>query len=310
MGGENSRNLVIVGSGAAGLTAAIYAARAGLSPLVIDGMQRGGQLVQTFEVENFPGFPEPVKGMELMDRMREQAANCGAEFVLDEVTGVDFSGDTKKLSTMMGSEIEAKAVILATGARVRWTGVPGESVYKAKGVSSCATCDGAFFRGKDVVVVGGGETAVVDALYLSEIASSVTIVHRRDSLRAARASVKRLEEKGNVRFEWNSTLEEFTGDGKRLSGVRVRNKETLEEKTIPASGAFVAIGHEPVTDFLKDAVELDDAGYIRVDNTATNVEGVFAAGDAADPFFKQAVVAAGTGAVAAMRASEYLADAK
>jgi thioredoxin reductase (NADPH) len=310
MAQDTVRNIVILGSGPAGLTAAIYAARAGLSPLVIDGMQRGGQLTQTSEVENFPGFPEPIKGMELMERMRAQAEACGVEFALDEVTSVDFSGEEKILYTMMGVEIKSKAVIVATGATARWTNLPGESVYKSKGVASCATCDGAFFRGKDVAVIGGGESAVVDALYLSTLASSVTVVHRRDTFRAAHVSVMRLLEKENVKVEWNSTVEEFVGDGKRLSGVRIKNKQTGEEKVISVAGAFVAIGHTPVTSFLNGSIELDDAGYIVTDNTATSIEGVYAAGDAAEPIFKQAIVASGRGAIAAIRAAEYLANKK
>lgn len=308
MSDESIRNIVIVGSGPAGLTAAIYAARAGLKPLVIDGMQRGGQLTQTSEVENFPGFPEPIKGMELMDRIRAQAESCGAEFTLDEVLSVDFSNEVKVLSTMMGLEIKSRAVIIATGAQTRWTNLPGESMYKAKGVAACATCDGAFFRGKDVAVIGGGETAVVDALYLSSLASSVTVIHRRDTLRAAQVSVNRLLEKENVNVEWDSIVEEFVGDGKRLNGVRIKNTKSNESKVVEVSGAFVAIGHVPVTAFLNGALELDEFGYIVTDNTATSQEGVYAAGDAAQREFKQAVVAAGAGAIAAMRAADYLSN--
>jgi thioredoxin reductase (NADPH) len=207
---------------------------------------------------------------------------------------------------MMGEEIKARAVIIATGATARWTGLPGEAKYKSKGVASCATCDGAFFRGKDVAVIGGGETAVVDALYLSEIATRVTLVHRRNSLRAAQVSVDRLLAKKNVKIEWNSIVEEFEGDGKKLTGVRIKNRETLEEKLLEVSGAFVAIGHDPVTSFLKGAVELDEAGYIVVNSTQTSVKGVYAAGDAAERDFKQAVVASSSGAIAAIRAAEYL----
>ena len=301
------RQVAILGSGPAGLTAAIYAARAGLEPLVVEGMQGGGQLTQTTEVENFPGFAEPVAGMVLMETIRRQAERCGAEFLTDEVQSVDLAGDVKKLGTMMNGTVEARAVILCTGASARWTDRPGEAIYRNRGVSACATCDGAFFKGKDVAVIGGGDTALGEALYLARICSSVTVVHRRAAFRAAKVTADRVLATPNVAVAWNCVVDEFLGDGKRLAALRLRDVATGVTREIPAAGAFVAIGHAPNTRLVEGQVTLDAHGYVVADHGRTNLPGVFAAGDCADPAYKQAVVAAGAGAVAALEAERYLA---
>lgn len=293
-------NLAIVGSGPAGLTAGIYAARAGLSPLVIEGMLSGGQLTETAEVENFPGFAEAVSGLDLMTSMRTQAEKAGVRFAMDAVSSVDFSGYPFRLSGMAG-EYEARCVIIATGATPRWTGLPGEDVYRYRGISSCAVCDGNFHRGKDVAVIGGGDTALADAIHLSKICRTVTLIHRRDSFRGTKVLADRVLAAPNVKVLMDTGVVSFEGDGKRLDSLTLSNGETLR-----VSGAFVAIGHDPQTEFLKGAVELDAHGYVRTDGVATSVPGVFVAGDCANPLHKQAVVAAGTGAQAAQEAQHYL----
>ena len=300
MAQEKVENLIIVGSGPAGLTAGIYAARAGLQPLIIEGMLAGGQLTETSDVENFPGFAEPVTGMALMAAMRAQAERSGVRFEMDEISSVDFSAAEKRLDGMMGSYF-ARSVIVATGASARWTGLPGEAKYKNRGVSACAVCDGAFFKGADVAVIGGGDTALGDALYLSRIARSVALIHRRDSFRGAKVLVERVKAAENITLFMETRVESFEGDGARLNALKLSGG-----REIAVTGAFVAIGHEPVTRFLAGAVELDEAGYVKVDGVKTNVEGVFAAGDCADPFYKQAVIAAGAGAQAAIEAQHYL----
>ena len=296
--------LTILGSGPAGLTAAIYGARAGLDPLVIEGMQSGGQLVQTADVENFPGFPEPVGGAALMDMMRRQAERCGARFAMDEAVACDFSGGTKRLSLMIGGELETDALVVCTGASARWTGAPGETEFRGRGVSACATCDGSFFKGKDVAVIGGGDTALSDALYLARICRSVVVVHRRDALRAAKVLCERAFALPNVRFEWNAVPARFLGEGK-LSGIELADVKTGAKREIACEGAFVAIGHTPNTAIFEGRLELRN-GYIATDGAKTSVPGVFAAGDVADPFYKQAVIAAGSGAVAALEAERFL----
>lgn len=299
--------LAILGSGPAGLTAAIYAARAGLEPVVVEGMQGGGQLAQTDDVENFPGFAEPVSGPGLMAAMRRQAERCGAKFLMDEVQSAELAGDVKRLETMMSGTLEARAVILCTGASARWTGLPGETTYRNRGVSACATCDGALFKGKDVAVIGGGDTALGEALYLARISASVTVVHRRDAFRASKATVDKALAMPNVSVAWNSVVDEFLGDGKRLSGLRLRDVSSGTLREVPVSGAFVAIGHEPNTRLVAGQVVLDARGYVVTDHGRTSLPGVFAAGDCADPEYKQAVVAAGAGAVAALEAERFLA---
>lgn len=295
-----TENLVIIGSGPAGLAAGIYAARAGLKPLIVEGMLAGGQLTKTDEVENYPGFELPVTGMSLMTAMRRQAERSGVRFEMDEISSVDFSSGVKRLNGMMGS-YSARSVIVATGASARWTGLPGETKYRSKGVSACAVCDGAFFRGADVAVIGGGDTALGDALYLSRIAKSVALIHRRGEFRGAKVLVERVKAAGNIALYLDTTVESFEGDGVRLGALKLSGG-----REIAVSGAFVAIGHEPQTAFLKGALELDEAGYVKVSATRTSAEGVFAAGDCADPFYKQAVIAAGAGAQAAIEAQHYL----
>ena len=299
-GGKQSaahvENIVIVGSGPAGLTAGIYAARAGYAPLVIEGMLSGGQLTETAEVENFPGFAESVSGLDLMMSMHKQAEKAGVRFVMDAITSVDFFGPPHRLYGMSG-KYEAKCVIIATGATPRWTGLPGEDTYKYHGISSCAVCDGNFHRGKDVAVIGGGDTALADAIHLAKICASVTLIHRRDAFRGTKVLVDRVLAAPNVRTLMDTEVLSFEGDGKKLAALRLSNGETL-----PVSGAFVAIGHDPQTGFLKGALDLDDAGYFRTDGVDTGVDGVFAAGDCANPLHKQAVVAASAGAQAAQAA--------
>lgn len=293
-------NLVIVGSGPAGLTAGIYAARSGLSPLVIEGMLSGGQLTETAEVENFPGFSEAVSGLDLMTSMHVQAERAGVRFAMDAISSVDFSGPVLRLSGMAG-DYEAKCVIIATGATPRWTGLPGEDTYKYHGISSCAVCDGNFHKGKDVAVVGGGDTALADAIHLAKICRSVTLIHRRDSFRGTKVLLDRVLAAANIRVLKNTQVLSFDGDGKRLESLKLSSGETLH-----VSGAFVAIGHVPQTDFLKGALDLDEEGYVRTNGVDTSVPGVFVAGDCANPIYKQAVVAASTGAQAAQEAQRYL----
>ena len=293
-------NLVIVGSGPAGLTAGIYAARSGLSPLVVEGMLSGGQITETAEVENFPGFPEAVSGLDLMTSMHVQAERAGVRFAMDAISSVDFSGPVLRLSGMAG-DYEAKCVIIATGATPRWTGLPGEDTYKYHGISSCAVCDGNFHKGKDVAVVGGGDTALADAIHLAKICRSVTLIHRRDSFRGTKVLLDRVLAAPNIRVLKNTQVLSFDGDGKKLESLKLSSGETLH-----VSGAFVAIGHVPQTDFLKGALDLDEEGYVRTNGVDTSVPGVFVAGDCANPIYKQAVVAASTGAQAAQEAQRYL----
>ena len=295
-------NIVIIGSGPAGLTAGIYAARAGFAPLVIEGMLSGGQLTETAEVENFPGFAESVSGLDLMMSMRKQAEKAGVRFAMDAITSVDFSATPHKLEGM-SKQYEAKCVIIATGATPRWTQLPGEDTYKYRGISSCAVCDGNFHQGKDVAVIGGGDTALADAIHLAKICATVTLIHRRDTFRGTKVLVDRVLATPNIKTLMNTEVLSFEGDEKKLNALKLSNGEVLS-----VSGAFVAIGHDPQTPFLKGALDLDESGYVRTDGVKTSVAGVFAAGDCANPLYKQAVVAASTGAQAAQAAQEYLSE--
>jgi len=303
------RDLIIIGSGPAGLTAAIYAARADLKPLVIEGLQPGGQLTITTEVENFPGFPEGIQGPELMDRMRQQAMKFGSEHLYELVTRVDFSrrpfqvwtGDVKH---------EARSIIVATGASARWLGMESEKRLQGRGVSACATCDGFFFRDMKVAVVGGGDSAVEEATFLTRFAREVVIVHRRNELRASPVMRERAAGDPKVSFLWDSVPEEILGDDV-VTGMKVRNVKTGEVSTVPLDGVFMAIGHTPNTEVFKGQLDLDGKGYVKVDRmTSTNVEGVFACGDVVDTRYRQAISAAGWGCMAALDVQHWLAAQK
>jgi thioredoxin reductase (NADPH) len=301
-------NVVIVGSGPAGLTAAIYCARANLNPMVIEGQQPGGQLTQTTDVENYPGFESAINGYDLVMAMRKQAERMGALFMMDQVSGCDFTGDVKRISFATNGELLSRTVIIATGAIARYLGLPSEQALIGRGVSGCATCDGAFYRDQDVAVVGGGDTAMEDALYLSRIARSVTLIHRRREFRASKVMVERVLAAPNIRVVWDSTVAEVLDPQKKeVTAVVVQNIKTGERSEIPVSGLFIAIGHTPSTQPFRAAVTCDDAGYIVTQNTRTSADGVFAAGDVQDPIYRQAVTAAGTGCMAALEVERYLA---
>ncbi|MDT4948309.1 MAG: thioredoxin reductase [Pseudonocardiales bacterium] len=300
------RNVIIVGSGPAGYTAALYTARADLAPLVFEGAQYGGALMTTTEVENYPGFPQGILGPELMNQIRTQAERFGAELVADDVVSVDLTGPVKTVRTLDG-EFTADAVILAMGSAYRKLGLPREDELSGHGVSWCATCDGFFFRDQDIAVVGGGDTAMEEATFLTRFAKSVTVVHRRDALRASRIMVDRAEANPKINWEWNSEVSDIHGDNS-VTGVRLRDTVTGSERDLPAGGLFIAIGHEPRSDLVAGQIDLDDEGYILTrEGTSTNIEGVFAAGDVVDHTYRQAVTAAGTGCQAALDAERYLA---
>lgn len=303
------RDVVVVGSGPAGYTAAIYAARAGLAPVVIAGsVTAGGALMNTTEVENFPGFPEGVQGPELMEAMQKQAEKFGAEVVWDDATSLDLTGPVKTIVTGSGETYRARAVILSTGSAYRELGLPDEKRLSGRGVSWCATCDGFFFRDQDIVVVGGGDSAVEEATFLTRFGRTVTMVHRRDQLRASKIMADRAHNDPKIRFAWNSEVVGIEGADK-VTGVVLRDTLTGETRQLPAGGLFVAIGHVPRTELLVGQVELDENGYVKVvgRTTATNLTGVFACGDVVDHTYRQAITAAGSGCSAALDAQHYLA---
>ncbi len=298
-------NIVIIGSGPAGYTAALYNARARLDPLVLAGRESGGQLMLTTDVENYPGFPEGVQGPEMMELFRKQAERFGARVVDENAVEVDFSSRPFKIKAE-SEEYEAKAVIVATGASARWLDIPGEERLRGHGVSSCATCDGAFFRDKVVAVIGGGDSAMEESQFLTRFAKKVYVIHRRDELRASKIMAERALDNDKIEFIWNTEAKEVVGDDK-VEGARLVNNETGEESTLEVDGFFLAIGHTPNTDFLKDQLDLDDQGYlVQGPKSTTSVEGVFAAGDVHDARYRQAVTAAGAGCRAAMDAEKWL----
>ena len=302
--------VVIIGAGAAGLTAGIYTARANLSPVIIAGLQPGGQMTITTDVENYPGFAEVIQGPWLMTEMQGQAENVGARVIYDIVTGLDTSIHPFRLTFDSGKSMSADVVILATGAQARWLGLESESTFNGRGVSACATCDGFFYKDRDVAVIGGGNTAVEEALYLANICRSVTLVHRRDSLRAEQIMQDRLLKKDNITVEWNRSVAEVLGDETGVTGLRLASTTDGEDKDIPVHGMFVAIGHDPATAAFAGAVALDEEGYIlaTAGGTQTSVDGVFAAGDCVDKIYRQAVTAAGMGCMAALDAERWLGE--
>lgn len=304
--------VLIIGAGPAGYTAAIYAARANLKPILVQGMQPGGQLMITTDVENFPGFAEPIQGPQLMEQMAAQATRVGAELLYDIITEVDFSHRPFVCKADSGDTFIADAIIVATGAQARWLGLPSEKKFQGFGVSGCATCDGFFFRGKEVCIVGGGNTALEEALYLTHHASKVTLIHRRDALRGEKTLQGLVLNHPKINVVWDSVIEEIVGEEQpnlSVTGVRVRNVKTDQENIIPASGLFVAIGHSPATKIFQGKLTTDDEGYLitKPDSTATNVAGVFAAGDVKDKVFRQAVTAAGMGCMASLEVEKFLA---
>jgi len=304
------RDVIIVGSGPAGYTAALYAARARLSPLVFEGsVTAGGALMNTTDVENFPGFPEGIMGPNLMEQMRSQAERFGAELVTDDVVSMDLTGDIKQVTDGSGATHRARSVILAMGSGYRELGVPGEKDLSGHGVSWCATCDGFFFRDQDIAVVGGGDSAIEEATFLTRFARSVTVIHRRDELRASKVMAERAESDPKIRFAWNSTVTEVLGTDGKVSAVRLLDTVTGAESELAVTGLFIAIGHDPRSELVAGQVDLDESGYVLVESrtTRTNVAGVFACGDLVDHTYRQAITAAGSGCAAALDAERHLA---
>ncbi|MET9541407.1 thioredoxin-disulfide reductase [Streptomyces sp. NPDC006553] len=303
------RNVIIIGSGPAGYTAALYTARASLNPLVFEGaVTAGGALMNTTEVENFPGFRDGIMGPDLMDNMRAQAERFGAELVPDDIISVDLSGEIKTVTDTAGTVHRAKAVIVTTGSQHRKLGLPNEDALSGRGVSWCATCDGFFFKDQDIAVVGGGDTAIEEATFLSRFAKTVTIVHRRDTLRASKAMQERAFADPKISFAWDSEVTEIHGEQK-LSGLTLRDTKTGETRRLPVTGLFIAVGHDPRTELFKGQLDLDEEGYLKVaaPSTRTNLTGVFGAGDVVDHTYRQAITAAGTGCSAALDAERFLA---
>jgi thioredoxin reductase (NADPH) len=301
--------LVIIGSGPAGYTAALYAARANLNPLLFEGMQPGGQLTITSDVENFPGFPEGILGPELMEKMKKQAERFGTRFEMSEITRVDLS---KRPFQLWQDDrlFTADTVVVATGASAKWLGIPSEKTYQGRGVSACATCDGFFFRGAEVAVVGGGDTAMEEASFLTKYATKVYVIHRRDDLRASKIMQDRARKNAKIELVLETVVDEILGDGKAVTGLRLRSVKDGSTRELPLKGVFMGIGHEPNTRIFRGQLEMNDVGYVAVKapSTATSVPGVFAAGDVADPTYRQAISAAGTGCLAAIDAERWLGE--
>jgi len=304
---ENVRCLII-GSGPAGYTAAIYAARADLKPLIYQGMQPGGQLTITTEVDNYPGYPDGVQGPEMMEQLRKQAERFGTEVRFGLVTSVDFSKRPFKVEADDGKTIIAETVIIATGASAKWLGLESEKKYMGQGVSGCATCDGFFYRGQNVAIVGGGDTAAEEATYLAKLCKIVYLIHRRHELRASKAMQHKVFNTSNIEILWDSIPEEVLGDENGVNGLRIRNVKSGETRDLEVTGFFVAIGHKPNTEIFHGQLELDEMGYVKTipGSTKTSIEGVFAAGDVQDHYYRQAVTAAGTGCMAAIEAERFL----
>jgi len=309
---QHHHRVLILGSGPAGLTAAIHTARASLEPMLVHGIQPGGQMTITTDVENYPGFAEVIQGPWLMEEMQKQAEAVGTKMVADTITEIDLSRRPFHAVGDSGDTYTADALIIATGAQAKWLGLPSEEKFKGFGVSACATCDGFFFRNRQVAVIGGGNTAVEEALYLTNHASKVTLVHRRDALRSEKILQDRLFKNPKVEVRWDSVLEEVVGadDPLGVTGATLRNTKTGETETLPVDGVFVAIGHTPNTELFKGALDMDNEGYLltKPDSTQTNIAGVYAAGDVQDNIFRQAVTAAGTGCMAALEAEKFLAE--
>ena len=305
--------VLIIGSGPAGYAAAIYSSRAGLAPLMISGIEPGGQLMITTDVENYPGYENPIQGPWLMEQMKKQSEAFGTKIINDYVTDVDFSKFPFEINTEK-EKYSSYSVIIATGAKAKWLGVPGENEFKGFGVSACATCDGFFFKNKNVVVVGGGNTAAEETIFLSNICKKVTLIHRRDQLRAEKILQNRLFEKKNVEVIWNHELKEIIGENenKLIKKIIIKNTKNFDENEINLDGLFVAIGHKPATEIFLNKLEIDDDGYIltKADSTKTNIDGVFAAGDVTDKIYRQAVTAAGMGCMGALEAEKFLSEKK
>lgn len=308
--GENGvHNTLIIGSGPAGYTAAIYAARANLQPVLYTGMEPGGQLMITTDVENYPGYPDGVLGPQMMEDFKKQAERMGAEVNFGMVTSVDFSGPVHKVTIDEKTEVAAHTIIISTGASAKWLGLESEKRLNGHGVSACAVCDGFFFKGQEVAIVGGGDTAAEEATYLSKLCSTVHMFVRRDEMRASKIMQERVLKADNIKIYWNTETEEILGDDE-VTGVRVVNNQTGEKQEIPVQGFFVAIGHKPNTDIFKDWLDMDEVGYLvtQPGSTRTNIAGVFASGDAQDKIYRQAVTAAGSGCMAALDAERYLTE--
>ena len=310
--GHHHSKVLIIGSGPAGYTAAIYAARANLKPLIVAGMQPGGQMTITTDVENYPGFEQVIQGPWLMEQMQKQAEAVGTQIIYDMINDVDFNQDTFQMTGDMGDTYSGETVIIATGAQARWLGLESEQKFQGFGVSACATCDGFFFKDQSVAVVGGGNTAVEEALYLTNHAAKVTVIHRRDSFRAEKILQERLLQNEKIEVIWDSVVDEVLGGGDPLqvTGARIKNVKSEQKMDIELQGIFIAIGHDPATGVFKNKIDMDDEGYIltKPDSTVTNIPGIFAAGDVKDKTYRQAVTAAGMGCMAALEAEKFLAE--
>jgi thioredoxin reductase (NADPH) len=312
---EKKTKVLIIGAGPAGYTAAVYAARANMKPVLVQGPQPGGQMTITTDVENYPGFAETIQGPWLMEEMQKQATHVGAEIIFDIITSVDFKTRPFRATGDGGDVYVADTIIIATGAQARWLDIESETLFRGFGVSGCATCDGFFFKNKDVAVVGGGNSAMEEALYLSQMCKSVTMVHRRDTFRGEKILHERIAKNPKIKVVWDSVVDSVEGvtqPAKSVTGLKVKNVKTGQAQTLPVEGVFVAIGHDPATALFKDKLDMDDGGYIKTapDSTATAIPGVFAAGDVKDKVFRQAVTAAGMGCMAALEAERFLANAR